>query len=330
MFKFKLFMSIYEDKSFTKGIGVENPEFKVLDQEMIADTISMSQFMVNDGVYTPCKNTIKELPNGYYMLGTDNSGNLFFKIQYPKLNKLVVLESCKIYQTIIDDIQTFWKSKEEYTKRGKVYKRNLLLYSKPGIGKTSLINILVKDLIEHKNGLVISICDSFDIKLFTSAMRVLRSIMPDKPIIVIIEDIDNFAGIKSVNRQLETELLNILDGIYQYDNLVILATTNYPEYLTERYISRPSRFNRKFEFPLPDINVRREFLIKTNLKEDIESIDLGKWLIKTEGYTIDFLKELSDAVFISKRDEDEVFDEIDEMRGINVLKNTPTKQIGLI
>lgn len=206
----------------------------------------------------------------------------------------------------------------------------MLLYSKPGIGKTSLINILVKDLIDNQNGLVISLGSSYEIELFTNAMNVLRTIMPNKPVIAIIEDIDNFAGSHSIDRQLETELLNILDGIYQYDNLVILATTNYPEYLTERYISRPSRFNRRFEFPLPNVEVRREFLIKTNLKEDIESIDLDKWLRRTEGYTIDFLKELSDAVFISGRDEEEVFDKIDNMRGVSVLKNTSNEKIGLI
>ena len=291
---------------------------------------NISQFIVNGKSFTACANTVKELPNGYYRLYTDRNNNVVFELQYPKLNKLVVLESCDIHQIIIKDIQTFWASREKYAKRNKVYKRNLLLYSKPGIGKTSLINILVKDLIDNQNGLVISLGSSYEIELFTNAMNVLRTIMPDKPVIVIIEDVDNFAGSHSIDRQLETELLNILDGIYQYDNLVILATTNYPEYLTERYICRPSRFNRRFEFPLPNVEVRREFLIKTNLKEDIESIDLDKWLRRTEGYTIDFLKELSDAVFISGRDEEEVFDEIDNMRGVSVLKNTSNEKIGLI
>lgn len=282
------------------------------------------------GTYYPCRKTVDNLPSGYYNLCRDNHDNIFFKAVEPKLDKLVVLETSPTENKIIEDMHKFWENKELYRKRGKVYKRNILLYSKPGVGKTSLINILISDLMKSQENVVVIMLNTVnEINLFRSAMNLLRDIMPDKPIVTVMEDIDNFAGAHAYSREIETEILNILDGNYKFDNMVVIATTNYPEYLTERYICRPSRFNRRFELPLPSADTRREFLEKTNLPEDLEKINLDEWVERTEGYTIDFLKELSDSVFISQRSEDSVFAELNEMMGIKVVKTTGGKTMGL-
>lgn len=229
-----------------------------------------------------------------------------------------------MYQLILKDIETFWNSEEEYVKRGRVYKRNMLLYSPPGMGKTSLINLLVEDLVKNRNGFVLSLTDDNDILNFNDAMSYIRAIMPTKPIIVIIEDIDNFIG-EGADNKLETEILNMLDGINKHSNILTIATTNYPENLTERYLKRPSRFNRKFSFTYPDEALRREFLTKVNLAEDIAKIDLDKWVKETEGWTVDYLKELSDSVFINGYTEEESFKEINEMIKTNIVKNDKPK-----
>lgn len=281
-------------------------------------------FMIEGSDFFPCKKVSKSLPNGYYTIRKDYTRGIFFRKKEVNLDRLVKFDSYPMYQLILKDIETFWNSEEEYIKRGRVYKRNILLYSPPGMGKTSLINLLVEDLVKNRNGFVLSLTDDNDILNFNDAMSYIRAIMPTKPIIVIIEDIDNFIG-EGADNKLETEILNMLDGINKHSNILTIATTNYPENLTERYLKRPSRFNRKFSFTYPDEALRREFLTKVNLAEDIAKIDLDKWVKETEGWTVDYLKELSDSVFINGYTEEESFKEINEMIKTNIVKNDKPK-----
>lgn len=298
------------------------------DKSSIRKEISKQFTIDGSNNYFPCANTVSALPNGYYKIRKDYTRGIFFKKITVNLNKLVRLTNSNVYQNIMDDVTNFWNTKEEYLKRDKIYRRNILLYSAPGMGKTSIINLIISDLINKRDGIVLSLTDNNDIINFSDGMEIIRTIMPDKPIIAIIEDIDTF-----INNEIETELLDILDGIRVFDNIIIIATTNYPEVLTERYINRPSRFNRIISIPYPNDKVRREFIEKINLQEDLEKINIDKWVEKTEGYSIDFLKELCDCVFINGVQEDEAFKIVDEMIGTKIVKNskegTKTK-IGLL
>lgn len=298
------------DDKYTYDFGYDEPKDKYKDKT--------SQFIVEGDKFFPCTQTVKVLPSGYYRIRNDYSRGLFFKKLLVTLNKLVTLENSAVHRQILDDVSHFWESREEYQKRGRIYRRNILLHSAHGMGKTSLLNIIVDDLINKRNGFVLSISDQSDILNFKEAMTYVKSAMPNQPVIAIIEDIDNFVD---SNQEIETELLNILDGISTFDNLITIATTNYPEKLRERYINRPSRFNRVIEFPYPNEALRREFLTKINLKEDIESINLDEWVDRTEGYTIDFLKELSDSVFIGGNSEEDTFELLDNMLNTKVVKN---------
>ena len=277
-------------------------------------------FSVEGNDFFPSKKTIANIPSGYYKIRKDYTRGIFLRKQTVNLSKLVIIDNCKLHKRLLNEIIHFWESKEEYVKRGKVYKKNILLHSAPGMGKTSLINLIIDDLIKNRNGIVLSLTEEGDIVNFNDAMMFIKAAMPDRPIIAVIEDFDNFTGDNVRSNEIESELLNILDGNQKHDNLVILATTNYPEKLQERYINRPSRFNLILEYEYPNEDFRREFLIKTNLKEDIDKINLDKWVEKTEGYTTDYLNELSMAVFINKQPEDEAFKELDEMRNTKIVK----------
>jgi SpoVK/Ycf46/Vps4 family AAA+-type ATPase len=104
-----------------------------------------------------------------------------------------------------------------------------------------------------------------------------------------------------------------LDGTYQTDNVIIIATTNYPERLEERFSSRPSRFDVRvlLDVPSPDV---REFYIKSKLKpDDLASIDLSEWIKATEGFTLDHLKELILLRFVLENDFNESLARVKEM-----------------
>lgn len=294
---------------------LDDVEKEKIDKKVKSD---YTCFMIEDMNFFPCKRTMTNIPCGYYRIRKDYTKGIFLRKQDVNLSKLVLLEHCPLHKTLMDSIIHFWNSKEEYQKRGKIYKKNILLYSAPGMGKTSLINLVIDDLIKNRNGFVIALSDENDILNFNEIMSYIRAIMPERPIVVVIEDFDNFCG--GNKSAIETELLNILDGNQKYSNMVIIATTNYPETLNDRYINRPSRFNLLLEYPYPDADLRREFLIKTNLKEDIDKIDLDYIVKRTEGYTIDFLNELSMSIFINHEDIETALSKMDNMISNKVIK----------
>ena len=114
---------------------------------------------------------------------------------------------------------------------------------------------------------------------------------PDRSVVVILEDIDELTKEDTDERK----LLNILDGINQSENIVFIATTNYPDKLKERIINRSSRFDRRYELKLPNKEVR-EFYLRNKLKKsDLEKLgeeELTRWINETEGLTLAHLDEL--------------------------------------
>ena len=195
------------------------------------------QCSVDGFSFVPTAKTTKILPAGYYTIEMSQQIGYFFNKQNVITNKLYRLPN-KAVDTIMDDIDKFWSIKENYIKYNRVYRRNYLLYSAPGTGKTSLINLMCQDLIKKYNGIVVSIRNENDIYYYHPIMKMFRTIEPDRKMIVIIEDIDNFVSDRYSSRSsLETTLLNILDGNFKFDNTVIIATTNYPENLAEEYLT---------------------------------------------------------------------------------------------
>ena len=282
-----------------------------IDQQSI-NTIG-KQWSLIDGQYiVSVSDTFEHLDPGYYSIGVNNQIGLYFVKENVNLDKLYRMPN-KATDIIMDDISKFWTLRDRYKKYHHVFKRNYLLYSAPGTGKTSLINLMCQDLINKYQGLVFGLTCETDIANFVDVVRRVRKIDGDKPIIAVIEDIDNFIGSEHQRSSLDTQLLNILDGNYKMSDVVIIATTNYIERVQARYKNRPSRFNRVVEFPLPNAESRKMYLENTILPEDLGMINIDEWVDKTEGYTIDHIKELTQQFFILGETEEDAFASVDAM-----------------
>jgi energy-coupling factor transporter ATP-binding protein EcfA2 len=276
------------------------------------------QWVINDGVFYAIGKTTKNLPCGYYTYSYNQS---LYKIVYSKI-RIITDDILKLpdptLSNILSDFQKFWCKKHLYQKYEYIYKRAYLMFGPAGCGKTSLISLLAKELIE-KNGIVLQVNGCHQIDYYEPAIKDIRTIERDKPIIVIIEDIDGYTDTSYVSK-----LLNILDGAYQTDNVIIIATTNYPERLEERFSSRPSRFDVRVLIDLPNADVRK-FYIESKLKpEDLAKINVNDWIKATEGFTLDHLKELILLTFVLENDFDESLGKIKEM-----LKNTRIKPVSI-
>jgi ATP-dependent 26S proteasome regulatory subunit len=232
--------------------------------------------------------TVQQVPAGFYELGMDNQIGIFFEKRKVDTDELFELPSDEL-QDIIQDIENFWERSNKYQEYGFLHKRGILLYGEPGAGKSGIIQLCTKHLIEKMNGVVINLSNGDQVDWYSKTMGSFRSVEPNRPLIVILEDIDGIAGEGNWSTSM---LLNILDGIKQIDNVVYIATTNYPEQLEERITNRPSRFDRRYEILMPDAKVRESYFRSKLSLKDLESIDVSEWVKKSDGMSMAHLREL--------------------------------------
>lgn len=238
--------------------------------------------------------TVPVLEPGVYNLRyTENIGFYVFKKDL-KLDALTNLSS-KEGDEVLESIRSFWAQKPKFKEYEFVYKRGILLYGPPGSGKTSIINLLIRELIETMGGVVFILQTEQDLRLYRDCVaEIFRVIQPDTPIITIIEDIDGLCKYE----EHETTLINILDGIEQLENVVYIATTNYTESLSPRILNRPNRFDKRVKIGFPTAKTRETYF-RFKLKEsDLKAVDIKKWVKETKNMTIAHLGELVKSVII--------------------------------
>lgn len=234
---------------------------------------------IESGVYTICHNN----DIGYYILKKELN-----------LDELIQLPSPEAVE-VMDSLDYFWKRKDKFKEYGYAYKRGVLLYGVPGGGKTSIINLLCKKLVDEMDGVVFTMSSDDDLAYYKNFMpEIYRVIERDRSIITIIEDIDGLCQ----NKDTETRLINVLDGIEQLENVVYLATTNYTERLSERIMNRPNRFDRRIEVKSPNTECRRMYFEKKLKPDDLSAINIDEWITQTEGMTMAALGEVIKSVII--------------------------------
>ena len=190
---------------------------------------------------------------------------------------------------ILHEIQNFWNREHLYRQYKLNYRRGVICYGTPGSGKSSLFQLVSRDVI-GREGIVINFSSP---GIFGAGIRKLREIQPATPVVVLMEDIDSL-----ISHYSETEILNILDGVEKFDKIVFLASTNYPENLGARIMNRPSRFDKRFKIGYLNEESRKYYFTHLiNGQKDLD-IDVDKWAKDTENLTIAHLKELFSAVVI--------------------------------
>lgn len=245
-----------------------------------------TQYGVYGGVFMPIGKSTPALPAGWYKMTTMNY------VPVPQLmnirnDELIDLKTPE-YTAVLDDVERFWKMEDQYRKYKFPYKRGILMYGRPGTGKSGLLRLIGNELIKQYNGVLFQVSDPNEIGMFEDVFTKFREIEPNRKAVCVMEDID---GIVSYGGSSTARLLNMLDGNMEYDNILFLATTNNPNVLLESLRNRPSRFDRRYEIGLPS-KESRELYIRSKFKEMTD--DEVKQIIEvSEGFTIDMLKELT-------------------------------------
>jgi len=245
--------------------------------------------LLSNGEFLPSYPTVQVLPAGFYEIkySPEHRSDVLRKKEI-SIDELFYLPSNEILD-IVKDIKNFWESEKKFKEYKLIHKRGILLYGDPGCGKSGIIQLCTKHLVEEMGGIVLNVGSGDELEKLQSFLETIRRIEPLRPIIVILEDVEAIAGEEKFYTSL---LLNMLDGLKQTENIVYIATTNYPERLEERITNRPSRFDRRYHVSLPGEEVREVYFRLKITEKDLSNTELKKWVKETKGMSLAHLKEL--------------------------------------
>lgn len=212
------------------------------------------------------------------------------------------------------EIVDFLKKPEKFTKMGAKIPKGVLLYGKPGTGKT----LIAKAIAGEANVPFISMSGSEFIEMFAGlgASRVRKLFEKARklaPCIVFIDEIDAIGSRRTSNSGAETEnnqtlnqLLVEMDGFGSEETIIVLAATNRPEML-DKALLRPGRFDRQITIPTPDLKGRLEILkIHSKDKKLSTDVNLESIAEDTAGFTgAELANILNEAAIIATKNKHE-------------------------
>ena len=244
------------------------------------ENYSSSMWAAHNGRYSGVQKSEDRLPNSIFACGQSDVGPFLRTITNETDDLIELPDSAS--EIVLNEIKEFITLESEFRKRNLIFKRGILLYGPPGSGKSCTVRLLINLVIEHLDGIALMIENPYEA---VECLHLIRQIEPKRQIIAILEDIDTI-----IRKYDEHTLLALLDGEHQVDNIVYVATTNYPELLDDRFKDRPSRFDSIIMIDLPSDESRRAYLKAKEIS--LTGDELEKYVRASKGFTLSHLREL--------------------------------------
>ena len=218
------------------------------------------------------------------------------------------------------EIVDFLKEPKRFYDMGAKIPRGILLYGKPGTGKTLIAKAIAGEAGVPFN----SMSGSEFIEMFAGlgASRVRKLFERARkisPCIVFIDEIDAIgsrrtsnSGAESENNQTLNQLLVEMDGFEKNETVIVLAATNRPEML-DKALLRPGRFDRQITIAPPDVRGREEILkIHSKDKKFASDVTLKSIAEDTAGFTgAELANILNEAAIIATINKHEAINQDD-------------------
>lgn len=153
-------------------------------------------------------------------------------------------------------VRAFFEGRRMYEKLGIRHQRGFLFVGPSGTGKTMTIRRLVRMCHRDYKAKFVSLSittrtdeDTLG-AVFTAAAR-------SAPAMVILEDMESLTRDSRITR---SAVLAHLDGLKTNKGILIVGTSNAPGSIDPALVHRPSRFDRVWSFPVPDLALRRKYI----------------------------------------------------------------------
>lgn len=264
--------------------------------------------MFNNWSYDPTRQTYvgifetsQHLPSGFYEIETTTYNEPKAKVLDRPSDTIFFFENGPMQQAI-REISDFYAKGDRYRQLGVSHKRGIMLYGPAGCGKTKIVAHAIDEAIKL-GGLAIRMDSIYD---FSEAIPLLRQIEPGRPILTIMEDLEQFCD------RSEEEVLEVMDGASTVgDNMLFLTTTNHINKIPVRLRCRPSRIDTLIEIGLPTEAHRYEYLnylltnANANAKETLRVKTARQWAHLTPHFSLAQLKELVISVHVYEKDVNE-------------------------
>ncbi|KAL8860060.1 MAG: hypothetical protein Q9178_003609 [Gyalolechia marmorata] len=195
----------------------------------------------------PVDNDFIYVYDGYWSA----SKSLWQQVQKASWDDVILNQKMK--NTLVDLMTKFFNSEDIYKSLGVPWKRGVIFHGPAGNGKTISIKALMHSLSASKQFqdrtipalYVKSAPRTYDIRYVFLQARAMA------PCMLILEDIDTIVTASS-----RSYFFNEVDGLENNDGIFMVASTNHLDRLDPGLSSRPSRFDRKYLFPVPSEDER--------------------------------------------------------------------------
>jgi hypothetical protein len=268
-----------------------------------------NHYLEQEGAFSPRKVRVehKELKPGIYELAVDATGNSYFVPTEVKTDHLLRLPN-SVSEVVMEDVRQFWAddTRQLFGEYGVIYKRGYLLHGIPGTGKSATINLISEDFIAAGGVVILNPNPA----IFSKTFNMVKDIETNKRMMVVWEDFESLCN--------SADFLALLDGQLALDNVVYVATTNYIDKVPPRIRNRPSRFAVVKELPKLSEEIRRSYLVGKLKGEHLKNVE--EWVTKTDGLTIDQIKDIIVTVCCFKQTLTHALNKINELSEPSVEK----------
>jgi ATP-dependent metalloprotease len=175
------------------------------------------------------------------------------------------VHGCDEAKDELQELVEFLLNPERFSTLGGKLPKGVLLVGPPGTGKTMLARAVAGEAgcpVFYMSG---SEFDELYVGVGAKRVRDLFAQARAKaPAIIFIDELDAVGGKRNERdpayaKQTLNQLLTELDGFNPSTGVILIAATNYPQSL-DKALTRPGRFDRRVQVPLPDVRGRTEIL----------------------------------------------------------------------
>ncbi|OTA58328.1 P-loop containing nucleoside triphosphate hydrolase protein [Hypoxylon sp. EC38] len=179
------------------------------------------------------------------------SADLYQSVMKASWDSVILDEQMK--KAIINDHLSFFDSRETYDNLKVPWKRGVIYYGPPGNGKTISIKAMMHTLYSRKDPiptLYVRTLTSYSGPEY-SINQIFSKARQFAPCYLVFEDLDTI-----VSDNVRSYFLNEVDGLKSNDGIFMIGSTNHLDRLDPGISKRPSRFDRKYLFPDPNLEQR--------------------------------------------------------------------------